>query len=207
MKPLYIVLTFCAGLFLGYLIFPSHHALPAPVENHVALIENKVQAVDSAKQAATIRLQLRNNQLAKSLISMSALLADNKEKLASERTKVAQLAEQVNNTGDSLIADSLRGEIGSLNFTTDSIISYYEYKDSVMHCMVALRDSQIVLCDQSYNQVKDLLREQEQREIQLTTDLNTAVKENKKIRFRNRLLAAGALFMSGMATTLYLKSK
>lgn len=207
MKTLYIVLTFCLGLFAGYLIFPGHTTLQATDTTITASAESKLHAIDTSKQVATVKLQLRNNELAKSLISISALLADNKEKLASEREKVLTLTSKITCKDDSLIADSLQGEIAELNCTTDSIIRHYEQKDSVMHCEVAVRDSQIVLCDQSYNQVKDLLREQEQRELQLTRDLDTALKENKRTRFRNKVLAAATLFISGLATTLYIKSK
>ncbi len=205
MKTLYIILSFCVGLFLGYLIFPGHSLIQSAPTNVAAVTESKLQSIDSNKQAATIKLQLRNNQLAKSLISLNALLADSKENLSTERQKVLELTRQLNCKGDSLVVDSLSDEITSVNLTTDSIVRKYEQKDSITLRMVAVRDSQIVLCNQSYNQVKDLVREQEQREIQLTSDLNTALKENKRIRLRNKLLAGAALFIAGLATTLYIK--
>ncbi len=76
-----------------------------------------------------------------------------------------------------------------------------------MQSMVAIRDSQIELCDQSYRETKDLLLEQSKREQQLTENLNVALKQLKRKRFQNRVLAAGMLFVSGIITTLYIKSK
>ena len=76
----------------------------------------------------------------------------------------------------------------------------------LMEKMVAVRDTQLLICNQSYREVKDLIREQEQREQQLTENLNLALKQLKQKRFQNRLLAAGMLFVSGIAATLYIKS-
>jgi len=207
MKTVYIVLTFCAGLFLGYLIFPSHTDVNTPASNHIAITEGKLDSIDARKQEAIVQFQLKNNQLAKSLISTSALLADNKELLIAERRKVMTLTKQLRAGADSLLADSLWNQSVLLNSATDSIICNYETRDSVMQQMVALRDTQLILCDQSYQDVKGLIREQEQRELQLTTDLNTALKENRKVRLKNKFLAAGILFVSGLATTIYIKSK
>jgi hypothetical protein len=76
-----------------------------------------------------------------------------------------------------------------------------------MESMVAIRDSQIEVCDRSYQEAKDLMLEQSKREQQLTENLNVALKQLKRKRFQNRILASGMLFVSGIITTLYIKSK
>ena len=108
---------------------------------------------------------------------------------------------------DSALTDSLYSELADLNANTDSIIKNYEQKNTLMEKMVAVRDTQIIICTHSYKEAKDLIREQEQREEQLTENLNTALKQLKRKQFQNKILAAGMLFVSGIAATLYIKSK
>lgn len=83
----------------------------------------------------------------------------------------------------------------------------YENKVDLTENLVAIRDSEIVICNRSYSQLKDFIDEQARREQKLTEDLNTLLKQQKKKRLQNRLLAGGMLFISGIATTLFIKSR
>ncbi len=55
--------------------------------------------------------------------------------------------------------------------------------------------------------MQNLVHEQVALERQLTSDLNTALKQQKRTRLKNRLLAIGMLFVSGITTSLIIKAK
>lgn len=211
MKTVYIIIAFCAGLFLGHLLFPSEQNIKPPSLAEIEQTDVKLNTLDTTMLAGEVHLLQQNDSLKKKLQLANNLLTIHKSLLSSEQNKVVQLANRIKHDtifkADSALTDSLYSEIAELNANTDSIIKNYEQKNSLMEKMVAVRDTQIMICTHSYKEAKDLIREQEQREEQLTEDLNTALKQLKRKKFQNKLLAAGMLFVSGIAATLYIKSK
>lgn len=211
MKTVYIIIAFCAGLFLGHLIFPSEKEINTPMTGEVLQTQAKLNIIDSAMFEGQVRFLVQNDSLKKKLEVTNNQLSIHKSLLSSERNKVNQLTNRIAEAallkGDSTITDSLCLEIQNLNTKTDSLIDYYDRKDSLMQSMVAIRDSQIELCDKSYSEAKDLILEQSKREQQLTENLNVTLKQLKRKRFQNKILAAGMLFISGITTTLYIKSR
>lgn len=73
------------------------------------------------------------------------------------------------------------------------MFSIYETKLKLNEDLVAVKDSELMSCNRSYRQMQDLVKEQSLREQQLTEDLNTVLKQQKKKKFQNRLIAAGML--------------
>lgn len=211
MKTVYIIISFCIGLFIGHLLFPTEKNIKPPISEAVQQTKEKLNVIDSSMFEGKVRFLAQNDSLKQKLSTANSLLSIHKSLLASERSRVKRLLDRLETDTivhtDSTIVDSLCLQINSMNAKTDSLMSYYERKDSLMQSMVAIRDSQIELCDQSYQQTKDLLLEQSQREQQLTENLNTALKQLKRKRLQNRILAAGMLFVSGIVTTMYIKSK
>ena len=53
----------------------------------------------------------------------------------------------------------------------------------------------------------DIQKENQQRQMQLAEELNTAYKANRKKRFENKMLTYGLMIMSGITTTLFIKSQ
>ncbi len=211
MKTVYIIIAFCAGLFLGHILFPTEKEIKPPIAEAVKQTQEKLNKIDSAHFEGEIKFLLQNDSLKKKLDISNGLLSIHKSLLFSERKKVKELtsriAGQVSTTEDSLLVDSLSTQVTTLNAKTDSLINNYENRDSLMQAMIAIRDTQIEICDRSYQETKDLLLEQSRREQQLTDNLNVALKQLKRKRFQNRILAGGMLFVSGIITTLYIKSK
>lgn len=211
MKTVYIIIAFCIGLFIGHLLFPTEKDIKPPVSEAVQQTKEKLNVIDSSMFEGKVRFLAQNDSLKQKLVVTNSLLSIHKSLLASERSRVKRLLDRLEtNTianADSTLADSLCLQINSMNAKTDSLIGHYERRDSIMQSMVAIRDSQIELCDQSYQQTKDLLLEQSQREQQLTENLNVALKQLKRKRLQNRILAAGMLFVSGITTTLFIKSR
>src|SRR5688572_3678313 len=175
MKTVYIILAFCAGLFLGHLLFPTEKELQPPITEAVKQTQEKLAAIDSSMFEGKVVFLKQNDSLKRKLEISNGLLSIHKSLLLSERNKVKALtdriARSVTQTGDSLLVDSLTVGIASLNAKTDSLVTSYERHDSLMQSMIAIRDSQIEICDRSYQQTKDLLLEQSKREQQLTESL------------------------------------
>lgn len=73
--------------------------------------------------------------------------------------------------------------------------------------IVANRDSSIYLYRQSETNLRELQKEQKMREQQLTDQLNTAYKAQRKKVFENKFLACGLVFITGFTTTLLITQK
>ncbi len=210
MKTFYLIIAFCIGLFTGYFLFNDLNSVqitapPKPVA------EIKAKQIDVNKMHSDSTLQKRNELLSGQLKIVTVQLKANKNSLLQERQKINDLKNIV--VHDSLpckereLVDSLTSRIDKLNAITDTMFSIYETKLKLNESVVAVRDSELVVCNTSYRQMQDLVKEQALREQQLTEDLNTVRKEQKKKKFQNRLIAAGMLFISGIATTLLIRSK
>lgn len=211
MKTVYIIIAFCAGLFLGHLLFPTEQELKPPIVEAIQQTQNELIKIDSAHFEGEVKFLVQNDSLKKRLEVSNGLLSIHRSLLLSERNKVKELTSRIEESvtlkSDSLLVDSLSVQIASLNEKTDSLITSYENRDTLMQAMIAIRDTQIEICDRSYQETKDLLLEQSKREQQLTESLNVALKQLKRKRMQNRILAGGMLFVSGIVTTLYIKSK
>jgi hypothetical protein len=94
-----------------------------------------------------------------------------------------------------------------MNIATDSLVCNYESKIRIAESNVAVRDSELIICNRAYQKVQSLVGEQIARERQLTEDLNKILKQQKKKRIQNRMLALGMVFISGFTASLIIKSK
>lgn len=211
MKTVYIIIAFCAGLFLGHLLFQTDKDINPPISETVQKTTKQLNSIDSSFVGSKINFLQQNDSLKNKLAAVNNLLSISKGLLSTERKKVLKLTRRLGDSAtsptDSLLINNLSTGIAQLNSKTDSLFLNYERRDSLMASMIAIRDSQIVLCDRSYQETKDLLLEQSLREQQLTENLNVALKQLKRKRLQNRVLAGGMLFVSGIITTLYIKSK
>lgn len=103
--------------------------------------------------------------------------------------------------------DSLKAQVLAFANLVDSTQTDYEKDISKLNNLLAIKDSQIVVCDSSYSMLKNIADENLQREQKLTEDLNTAYKQQRKNRIQNKFLAAGFLILSGLTTTLLINSR
>ncbi len=210
-KTLYIILAFCAGLFFGHMIFPSEKEIKPPVYVQLNDAKTRIAKVDSNFTLHESGYKKENDSLVKELNSYKYLLTDARKKLRENRKSTFVLVNKIKQDSlfrpDSLLVDSLSEQIVFTNAATDYLLNAYEEKTCLMERMVAIKDTQIVLCNRSYNEISNLAKEQLLREQKLTEDLNTALKQQKIKRLQNRILAGGLLFISGIATTLYIKAK
>lgn len=210
MKILYLILAFTIGLFIGYLLFNDSVPINiSPPSKPVAEIKAKI--IDGNKVHADSILQKRNELLSGQLKIATSQLKANKSSLLLERQKINGFKQTVEH--DSLpcknkeMVDSLTNRIDKLNAVTDTMFSIYDTKVLVNEKLIAVRDSELIVCNRAYQQTQSLVQEQVARERQLTDDLNKVLKQQKRKRVQSRLLSIGALFVAGFTTSLIIKTK
>ena len=103
--------------------------------------------------------------------------------------------------------DTLRKDVIVLNQLSNTQDSLCSLTISSLNQAVAVRDSQIVLCNRNYESIYDIQKENQQRQEQLANELNTAYKANRKKRFESKALTFGLMIMAGITTTLFIKSQ
>lgn len=211
MRTFYIILAFCVGLFTGYLCYNDKHAAVV-AEMPPDKVTEKAAVIDSTKTIADLTFKKRSDLLAGQLLITNAQLKDSRAALNAERKKIkaiqASLASDSSASPcDTVFKRELAARIDTLHSVTDSLIAKYESKVQVVDSTIALRDSQLVVCNNAYQDMKSLLQEQAARERQLTENLALALKQQNRKRIQNRFLAAGMLFISGVTTSLIIKYK
>lgn len=211
MKTFYLILSFCMGLFLGYVLFNNENEnLNPPSSSIPVTVLEKVKSIDSAKANADLSLKRQNDFLRSQLAVADHQVKVNRLRLETERSKVSRLQAKLasdSSYNENSAADSLNLTIGAVNAVTDSLIVDYEHRIQLSDSIVAVKDSLIVVCDLAYNQIKDIAKEQALREQQLTESLNASLKQERKKRMQNRLLAGGMVFLTGVATSLIIHRK
>lgn len=211
MRTFHIILAFCIGLFTGYLCFnekPTTSVADIPPDT----VADRATAIDSTKAIADLSFKKRNDLLAGQLLIANAQLKDSRTALNSERNKIKVMQARLRSDSsaspcDTLLKQELAARIDTLNWVTDSLIGSYESKVQLADSTIALRDSQLIVCNNAYQDMKSLIQEQAARERQLTENLALALKQQKRKRVQNRFLAAGMLFVSGVTTSLIIKYK
>jgi len=208
MKSLYIILTFCIGLLTGYLIFDHDPNTQQPVVDTSETAKLKSVQINNEKILSELSLKKQNNLLSGQLILANKEIFESKNALTKERQKIRKLQKQLpTDTINPAFNDQLTLHLDTLQAITDSIICGYEAKVKITESIVAVRDSQLIICHNAYQQMQNLVDEQVARERQLTSELNIALKQQKRTRLQNRFLALGMLFISGITTSLVIKAK
>ncbi|MBA3972526.1 MAG: hypothetical protein H0X46_10400 [Bacteroidetes bacterium] len=172
--------------------------------------EKQILEVDKNYQQSNDLIKLHSDSLQKELNQTKQKLQVVKARLQQAEIKIVMLAKK-DTTGKSVViqlndCDSLKDETVLFASLVDSTRILYENNICQLEDLVATKDSQIVICASSYTQMKNLLEDNLQRERNLTTDLQTAYKQQRKKIIQNKLLAAGFLVLSGFTTTLFINS-
>lgn len=213
-KTLYILIVFCFGMLIGHRLYPAMHdedEKPAGIVSET-IKESfvKLAAIDTAFSARNTVMEKRADSLTQTLKAYKFLLSEARGQLQLKRNKTGKLITAIKRdtifTPDPLLLDSLELQISAANTITDSVITACERNQGLWEDLVAVRDSQLIICNDSYVRVKNFSEEQLFREQKLTEELNTLLKQQKRRRIKNRALAGGMLFISGIATTILIKS-
>lgn len=209
--PLVILITaFIIGICL---FFGTCSTSPPPVKpdkTKVAEAEKKVSVIDENYKTENALLKSSSDSLQKELIQTKESLKTTRVKLQKSQSILIALA-QKDTTGRSIMeqqddCDSLKQEAVLFAAIVDSAKAEYECSFIQFENLVAIKDSQIVICGNSYSALKSLMDQNLDRERQLTQDLQTAYKVQRKKIIQNKILAGGFLILSGITTTLFINS-
>lgn len=209
---MYIILSFCVGLFLGFILFKSYCThKPSEIATNLDKEKEQLQEINTIKIIYDRKFRILKDSLSDKLLVQNKLLSKQKIILLKSQEHLNHLLFQLKADSfpnrDTAVIDSLSFEIRNTALESDTLINTYELKNKTYQAMVAVRDSELVILNKSYASINDFSKEQLLREQQLTNDLNTSLKSLRRKRIQNKILAGGMLFISGIATTLLIKSR
>lgn len=194
--------AFVIGIIVCFLAVKSCEDKPKQVN----VKEIKKEITNSGNLAETLQ---RNFQKAKQEFNKVAdsLKTENQKLNVKLQVTRALLKKQQTLVTSNIPCDTLRKEVVVLNELSNEQDSLCSLNISSLNQAVAIRDSQIVMCNRTYQSMYDLQKENQQRQMQLADDLKTALKANRKKRFENKMLTCGLMIMTGITTTLFIKSQ
>lgn len=168
--------------------------------------EIKQEIKSSGNQAVAIQQNYQKEKQEFTKVADS-LKTENKKLSVKLQIARALLKKQQTVVVSNIPCDTLRKEVVVLNQLCNEQDSLCGLSINSLNRSVAIRDSQIVMCNRSYLSMYDLQKENQQRQQQLADELNTAYKQNRKKRFENKMLSCGLMIMAGITTTLFIKSQ
>ena len=194
--------AFIIGIIVCFIAVKSCDDKPKQVN----VKEIKKEIKTSGNLAETIQQDYQKAKQAFSKVADSLTTENQKLNVKLQVTR-ALLKKQQTVVVSNIPCDTLRKEVIVLNDLCNVQDSLCSVSISSLNQAVAVRDSQIVMCNRSYQSMFDIQKENQQRQMQLAEGLNTAYKANRKKRFENKMLTYGLMIMSGITTTLFIKSQ
>ena len=194
--------AFIIGIVVCFIAVKSCDDKPQQVN----VKEIKKEIKTSGNLAETIQQDYQKAKQAFSKVADSLTTENQKLNVKLQVTR-ALLKKQQTVVVSNIPCDTLRKEVIVLNDLCNVQDSLCSVSISSLNQAVAVRDSQIVMCNRSYQSMFDIQKENQQRQMQLAEELNTAYKANRKKRFENKMLTYGLMIMSGITTTLFIKSQ
>lgn len=194
--------AFIIGIIVCFIVVKSCDDKPKQVN----VKEIKKEIKTSGKLAETVNHEYEKAKQEFSKVADSLKTENQKLNVKLQVTR-ALLKKQQTVVVSNIPCDTLRKEVIVLNDLCNAQDSLCSVSISSLNQAVAVRDSQIVMCNRSYQSMFDIQKENQQRQMQLAEELNTAYKANRKKRFENKMLTYGLMIMSGITTTLFIKSQ
>jgi len=194
--------AFIIGIIVCFIAVKSCDDKPKQVN----VKEIKKEIKTSGNLAETIQQDYQKAKQAFSKVADSLTTENQKLNVKLQVTR-ALLKKQQTVVVSNIPCDTLRREVIVLNDLCNAQDNLCSVSISSLNQAVAVRDSQIVMCNRSYQSMFDIQKENQQRQMQLAEELNTAYKANRKKRFENKMLTYGLMIMSGITTTLFIKSQ
>lgn len=210
--PIVILITaLCIGLFLLFSTCSNDPQHLKPDKEQFQNAQHEASLVEEYYQNAFINLKVHSDSLERVLNKTQKQLIATKIKLEQSKFNVVSLIEK-DTSGLSVQqklndCDSLKEEVSDYVFWVDSTQCDYETTIKQLTNIVAVKDSEIVVCQISYTSLKSITDDNLQREQKLTEDLETAYKQQRKNRIQNKVLAVGFLILSGVTTSLLIQSR
>jgi hypothetical protein len=194
--------AFIIGIIVCFFAVKSCDDKPKQV--NVKEIKKEIKASGNLAETVNHEYQKAKQEFSK---VADSLKTENQKLNVKLQVTRALLKKQQTVVVSNIPCDTLRKEVIVLNDLCNAQDSLCSVSINSLNQAVAVRDSQIVMCNRSYQSMFDIQKENQQRQMQLAEELNTAYKANRKKRFENKMLTYGLMIMSGITTTLFIKSQ
>ncbi len=169
------------------------------------------ERLKSEKEKLKLEFEQQLQRLQTQRDSLENIISKNKNELKSQRVKTKILSQRL------IEAIPLRPDSSCNDSIAPIVHEYIEAQeeseqlcDSTIHSlesMVANRDSSLIFQRQINETQNQMLKDQDTRNQQLTEQLNTAYKMQKKKSRQNKILAGGIVIISGITTSILLLTK
>jgi hypothetical protein len=174
-----------------------HQVNIAEIKKDIKFENNQIDSAHKKYQQQIKQYELKTDSLSKQNKDLSFRLNTARKLLKQQQTKVVSI----------IPCDTLKQEILVLNGLTNNADSLCTESINSLNQSIAIRDTQLTFCNRNYQSLFDLQKENRIREQQLTDELKVAYKQNKRKRFESKMLSAGLMIMTGITTTLFIKSQ
>lgn len=193
---------FALIVFVGTCVFNNQTASP-PIQTDTSYVKVLHKNQVSFNKAYEKQINL----LKHAKDSLINLVSNNKNMLSKYRVKSKALEQKL----ITLLTkqDSSRIVNDSISPLSQIYFGIQEQRDSASNQSVTAlevlgvkRDSVIIIQNQEKENYRALQKEQEQRALQLTEQLNTAYKQQKKVLLKSRILTGTLILISGFSSAL-----
>jgi len=197
-----IISAFLIGIVVCFIAVKScsdkpHQVNIAEVKKHIQFENNQIDSSHKKYQQQIKQYEFKTDSLSKQNKDLSFRLNNARKLLKQQQTNVVS----------NIPCDTLKQEVLVLNGLTNNVDSLCTESINSLNQSIAIRDTQLTFCNRNYQSLFDLQKENRIREQQLTDELKVAYKQNKRKRFESKMLSAGLMIMTGITTTLFIKSQ
>ncbi len=197
-----IISAFLIGIVVCFIAVKScndkpHQVNIAEIKKDIKFENNQIDNAHKKYQQQIKQYELKTDSLSKQNKDLSFRLNTARKLLKQQQTKVVS----------NIPCDTLKQEVLVLNGMMNNADSLCSESINSLNQSIAIRDTQLTFCNRNYQSLFDLQKENRIREQQLTDELKVAYKQNKRKRFESKMLSAGLMIMTGITTTLFIKSQ
>jgi len=176
-------------------------AKPAVAKKEITIIQKQEQKIDNEYQQ-TVQMLLREND------SLEFSVKYAKDELKKSKSKVFALQNQIHSTivkqetatdtsAKLAYCDSLKSEVACLIVQSSVRDSLCDSTIAILDAQVQNKDSSFSICQKSYSEMKNLLDNSLHQQRTLADNLNEASRQLRRKTFQSRLLAGGAMVLTG----------
>ena len=197
-----IISAFIIGIVFCFIAVKScndkpHQVNIAEIKKHIQFESNQIDSSHKKYQQQIKQYEFKTDSLSKQNKDLSFRLSNARTLLKQQQTKVIS----------NIPCDTLKQEVLVLNGFIKNADSMCIESINSLNQSIAIRDTQLTFCNRNYQSLFDLQKENRIREQQLTDELKVAYKQNKRKRFESKALSCGLMIMTGITTTLFIKSQ
>ena len=194
--------AFIIGIMVCFIAVKSCNDKPqqvniAEIKKRMQFENNQIDDSHKKYQQQIKQYEFKTDSLSKKNKDLSFRLNNARVLLKQQQTKVVS----------NISCDTLIQEVLVLNGLINNADSMCIENINSLNQSIAIRDTQLIFCNRNYQSLFDLQKENRIREQQLTDALKIAYKQNKRKRFESKMLSAGLMIMTGITTTLFIKSQ